>query len=66
MSHQCDKSGRESDDSDIVGFSKKNLPDLKYIEGLRKEMIEAAGNLEFEKASKIRDEVRKLENLLLI
>ncbi len=47
-------------------FSKKNLPDAKYIEGLRKEMIEAAGNLEFEKASKIRDEVRKLENLLLI
>jgi excinuclease ABC subunit B len=57
---------KRSDDGDVVGFSKKNLPDARYIEGLRKEMIEAAGNLEFEKASKIRDEVKKLENLLLI
>jgi excinuclease ABC subunit B len=57
---------KRSDDGDAVGFSKKNLPDARYIEGLRKEMIEAAGNLEFEKASKIRDEVKKLENLLLI
>lgn len=57
---------RAEEDFDDGRFSKKNLPDQKYIEGLRKEMIEAAGNLEFEKASKIRDEIRKLENLLLI
>lgn len=35
------------------------------IEKLKKEMLNAATNLEFEKATKIRDEVRKLEALLL-
>ncbi len=35
----------------------------KHIEKLRKEMRDAAGNLEFEQAGKIRDEIKKLEAL---
>ncbi|MEM7617802.1 MAG: excinuclease ABC subunit UvrB [Pseudomonadota bacterium] len=35
----------------------------KHIEKLRKEMREAAENLEFEQAAKIRDEIKKLEAL---
>ena len=35
----------------------------KHIERLRKEMRDAAGNLEFEQAAKIRDEIKKLETL---
>lgn len=34
----------------------------KYIEKLQKEMLEAASNLEFEKAAELRDELHKLEN----
>lgn len=33
----------------------------KYIEGLEKQMKEAASNLEFEEAGRIRDEIRRLE-----
>ena len=33
----------------------------KYLKGLNKKMKEAAANLEFEEAAKIRDEIRKLE-----
>lgn len=33
----------------------------KYIDGLRKEMFEAAGNLDFEKAANLRDEIAELE-----
>ena len=33
----------------------------KHLKGLNKKMKEAAGNLEFEEAAKIRDEIRKLE-----
>ncbi|MDX2082972.1 MAG: excinuclease ABC subunit UvrB [Rickettsiales bacterium] len=57
---------KKEEEFDDGKFSKKNLPDRRYIEGLRKEMIAAAGDLEFEKASKIRDEIKKLETLLLI
>ena len=32
-----------------------------YIEGLEKTMLEAAGNLEFEEAARIRDEIKHLE-----
>jgi excinuclease ABC subunit B len=32
-----------------------------HLEGLRKEMLKAAENLEFEEAARIRDEVRRLE-----
>lgn len=35
----------------------------KHIEKLRKDMRDAAGNLEFEQAAKIRDEIKKLEQL---
>ncbi len=34
----------------------------KHIKALNKQMKEAAGNLEFEEAAKIRDEIRKLES----
>jgi excinuclease ABC subunit B len=37
----------------------------KHIDKLRNDMREAAGNLEFEQAAKIRDEIKKLENLEL-
>ena len=32
-----------------------------YIEGLEKNMLEAAGNLEFEEAARLRDEIKQLE-----
>ena len=32
-----------------------------HLEALRKEMLKAAENLEFEEAARIRDEVRRLE-----
>ncbi|MEZ5756948.1 MAG: excinuclease ABC subunit UvrB [Emcibacteraceae bacterium] len=32
-----------------------------YIEGLEKSMLEAAGNLEFEEAARLRDEIKQLE-----
>ena len=35
----------------------------KHIEKLRADMREAAGNLEFEQAAKIRDEIKKIETL---
>ncbi|MCB9990945.1 MAG: excinuclease ABC subunit UvrB [Rhodospirillales bacterium] len=35
----------------------------KYIKKLQKQMHEAAGNLEFEEAARIRDEIRKLEQV---
>jgi len=35
----------------------------KHIDKLRKDMRDAAGNLEFEQAAKIRDEIKKLEKL---
>ena len=34
----------------------------KHLKGLNKRMKEAASNLEFEEAAKIRDEIRKLES----
>ena len=34
------------------------------VDMMRKEMLEAAENLEFEKAAKLRDEVQKLEKEL--
>lgn len=36
---------------------------VKHIELLRSQMREAAGNLEFEQAAKLRDEIKKLEQL---
>jgi len=48
------KSGRGM--KELVGDNMK-----KHLEHLRKEMIKAAENLEFEEAARIRDEVRRLE-----
>jgi excinuclease ABC subunit B len=38
----------------------------KDLENLKKEMLTAATNLDFERAAKLRDEVKKIENLQLI
>lgn len=49
---------------DVLEDSRDNPAKLsKYIEKRRAEMREAAGNLEFEQAAQIRDEIRKLEEL---
>ena len=40
---------------------RRKLDDQELIELLRKEMLKAADNLEFEKAAKIRDEIIELE-----
>ncbi len=34
----------------------------KHLEGLRKDMLKAAGNLDFEEAARVRDEIHKLES----
>jgi excinuclease ABC subunit B len=44
----------------------KRIPTEREIENLKKEMLEAAANLDFEKAGKIRDEVRRAEALRLV
>ena len=44
----------------------KRIPTEREIENLKKEMLEAAANLDFEKAGKIRDEVRRAESLRLM
>ena len=46
-------------------FEKRILTE-REIENLKKEMLEAAANLDFEKAGKIRDEVRRAESLQLM
>ncbi|MBI4030581.1 MAG: excinuclease ABC subunit UvrB [Proteobacteria bacterium] len=53
----------------VVGLSDREQAVLetseglrKYVEKLRKKMVEAAGNLEFETAAKLRDEIKKLES----
>ncbi len=35
----------------------------KHIESLKKKMLAFAGDLEFEQAAKLRDEVKKLEEI---
>jgi excinuclease ABC subunit B len=50
----------EKDHVDIKGSNiGGNLK--KHLKGLNKKMKDSAGNLEFEEAAKIRDEIRKLE-----
>jgi excinuclease ABC subunit B len=44
----------------------KRIPSEREIENLKKEMLEAAANLDFEKAGKIRDQVRRAESLRLL
>lgn len=57
---------KNEDEFEIMGYSKKNLPSEKYLDSLKKDMVEAAANLDFEKAAKLRDELKKLESLLLL
>lgn len=48
--------GIDAEVNNLVGHNLRS-----YIEGLEKTMLEAAGNLEFEEAARIRDEVKRLE-----
>lgn len=60
---------RKKDKVDEIEEFNKHLgtkkPTKGDIDNLKKEMLKSATNLEFEKASKLRDEVRRLEALLL-
>ncbi len=51
--------------SDGVDFSSKKIPTERDIENLKKEMLEAASNLEFEKAVTIREEIKRLEIVMM-
>jgi excinuclease ABC subunit B len=61
---------KEEKKQEINDFNKevnlKTKPTAKNLEKLKQEMLEAATNLDFEKAAKLRDEVRKLEALQLV
>lgn len=50
-------------DNEAVQITEKNAP--RELEKLRKKMLAAASNLEFEQAAKIRDEIHKIEQMLL-
>ena len=50
--------------ADVTEKYSQDLDDRNLLEMLRQEMTEAAENLEFEKAAKLRDEVEKLEEEL--
>ena len=55
------------DDKDIEEVIESKPEKIsKKIELMRKNMLAAAANLEFEKAAKLRDEIEKLEKLLLL
>ncbi len=57
---------KKEEEKEVFGFSKSNLPTERYIDSMKKEMLDAAANLDFEKAAKLRDEVKKLEALRLL
>ena len=44
----------------------KNIPSAKEIEVLKEEMLLHASNMEFEKAAKIRDQIKKYEKIKLL
>lgn len=48
----------------VIAVAEKTV-DPKYIESLRKQMLKAAENLDFEVAAKLRDEIREMEKHLL-
>ncbi len=52
-------------DSGVSDFIDKPAKLHKHIEGLKKRMLVAAENLEFEEAARLRDEVKRLEDLEL-
>jgi excinuclease ABC subunit B len=52
---------KDSNEEDsILKDSKHNIN--KYMKELKKEMLEAASELKFERAAEIRDEIKKIEN----
>ncbi len=57
---------KNTEDSEGAKFSRRKMPTARDIENVKKEMLEAATNLDFEKAAKLRDEVKKMESLLLM
>lgn len=54
----------EVETKETIAIAEKKV-DPKHIEKLRKEMIKAASNLDFEIAAKLRDEIRELEQQVL-
>jgi excinuclease ABC subunit B len=65
-------SGKSSGESGELGAQKKGVGQKlspkkmeKQVQFMRKEMLKAAKNLEFERASKIRDEIREMEKYLI-
>ncbi|MGH1377485.1 MAG: excinuclease ABC subunit UvrB [Alphaproteobacteria bacterium] len=64
MYEQKDKpSGkREMGDSAVNDFIHNPAKMRKHIEGLKKRMLAAAGELEFEEAARLRDEIKTLED----
>jgi excinuclease ABC subunit B len=56
-------SGSVSETSEDYGVHPKNIP--KLVKKLRKEMLEAAKQLNFEQAAELRDRVKKLEEMEL-
>ena len=54
---------KKSGEEEVEKFRK--IPTDRDIENLKKEMLRAAVDLDFEKAARLRDEVKKMESLLL-
>ncbi len=54
---------KKSGEEEVEKF--KKIPTDRDIENLKKEMLRAAVDLDFEKAARLRDEVKKMESLLL-
>jgi len=61
LSNLYTKKTKEDDDA-----LPKKMPTDRDIENLKKDMLKAASNLDFERASELRDEIKKMENLMLM
>ncbi|MCA9516995.1 MAG: UvrB/UvrC motif-containing protein, partial [Myxococcales bacterium] len=57
------KSGKAARDLKLAAMTPKEAE--KYVQRLRKEMVEAAKSLEFERAAELRDQIRSYEQVLL-